>query len=68
MIITRPNGMVVRMNDRRSRPQALQGYGRDKDGSPQTAETLKIAHNNDRREHDRHEESSQRGRLVDLST
>ncbi len=68
MIITRPHGMVERMNDRRRRPDALQNYGRDKEGSPQNSETLKIAHDNDRREHDRHDEQSLRGRLIDLNT
>jgi hypothetical protein len=68
MIITRPHGMVERMNDRRRRPDTLQSYGRDKDGSPQNAETLKIAHDSDRREHGRRDERALRGRLIDLNT
>ena len=68
MIITHPHGMVERMNDRRRRPKGVQNYGRGKDGSPQTTETLKIAHDNDRRDHDRRDEHSLRGRLIDLNT
>jgi hypothetical protein len=68
MIISRPHGMVERMNDRRRRPDALSRYGREKDGSPQTAQSLKIAHDNDRRDQDRRDDHALRGRLIDLNT
>lgn len=68
MIISRPHGLVERLNDRRQRPDGLPRYGREKSGSPQNVQTLKIAHDNDRREQDRHNDQALRGRLIDLNT
>ena len=65
--ILRPNGSVERMIDGQRRPGVLARYGREKEGSPRDARSLKIAHDNDRRRHDRRQEDPSRGHLVDVS-
>lgn len=68
MNILRPHGMVERMSERHRKSDLLPRYGREKDGSPQDAQTMKIAHDNDRRDRRRRDDNPMRGRLIDLNT
>lgn len=68
MRVIYPQGMVERLSDRHRRPRAWPRYGRSKDGGGETAESLKIAAEKDRRNQPRDEVDPLRGRLIDLST
>ncbi|NJO37601.1 MAG: hypothetical protein HC871_08255 [Rhizobiales bacterium] len=67
MNILRPNGMVERLDEPPRRSAGPPRYGRDKDGSPKDARSLKIANGNDRRRRDRRHDDPLRGRLLDLN-
>ena len=67
MNILHPHGLVERLVERPRRLGGLPRYGRNKDGSPKNARTLKIADHNDRRDRSRQDDDPLRGRLVDLS-
>lgn len=68
MNIRLPHGMIERIGERQPRPTALNRYGRKKEGSPKDdPRTSKIANEQDRRRHPRHDDDPLRGRLLDLN-
>lgn len=67
MNILHPHGMIERIGERQRGRGFPTRYGRNKEGSPKNARTMKIADDNDRRNQPRGDDDPLRGRLVDLN-
>lgn len=66
MNLIRPNGLVERLTPLPRLQIDADGYGRSQQG-PATAETLRIAARQDRRQQQRRKADPLRGRLLDLT-
>jgi hypothetical protein len=66
MDLIRPNGLIERLGRMPQRQPGLDGYGRSQAG-PATAEALRLAARQDRRQQPRRKADPLRGRLLDLT-